>query len=99
MTNKEQRETQFRKNQQKNNEDYILPNYYESSNGVSLHDLINAKFSKYQQIDISEFNVTKYLFRWREKNGIEDLIKAKYYMDNMVKMVKEVLEEEEQNED
>lgn len=97
MTNKEQREAQFRKNQQKE-QDYIMPNYYESSTGVSLHDLINAKFDKYQQIDISEFNVTKYLYRWRSKNGLEDLIKAKYYIDTMIKLVKEVLEEEE-NED
>lgn len=98
MTNKEQREQQFKK-AKKNNEEYIRPSYYETKNGISFHDLVGAKFDKYQRIDIDEFQVDKYLFRWRNKNGLEDLVKAKYYLDDMVQLVKEVLEEEEQNEE
>ena len=29
-------------------------------------------------------NAIKYLFRWKKKNGIEDLKKAKYYIDKII---------------
>lgn len=29
-------------------------------------------------------NVLKYLFRWRDKNGVEDLKKARKYLDWMI---------------
>ncbi len=27
----------------------------------------------------------KYLFRWKKKNGVEDLKKAKWYLDKLIK--------------
>ena len=29
-------------------------------------------------------NAIKYLYRWKKKNGIEDLKKAKYYIDKII---------------
>ena len=29
-------------------------------------------------------NAIKYLYRWKRKNGIEDLKKAKYYIDKII---------------
>lgn len=97
MDNKEFRAQQFKKTL-KNNEEYIKPSYYETENGISFHDLVVSKFDKYQRIDINEFQVEKYLFRWREKNGLEDLVKCRYYLDDMIQLVKEVLEEENNEE-
>ena len=37
-------------------------------------------------IDIGEFNVIKYVFRHEKKNGIEDLRKAKHYLEMIAYM-------------
>ena len=31
-----------------------------------------------------EGNVVKYVTRWKDKNGIEDLLKAKHYLDFLI---------------
>ena len=33
------------------------------------------------KLDYNEGNVVKYVSRWRNKNGLEDLLKAKHYID------------------
>ena len=33
------------------------------------------------KLDYNEGNVIKYVTRWRHKNGLEDLLKAKNYLD------------------
>lgn len=30
-------------------------------------------------------NVIKYLWRWKKKNGVEDLRKARWYLDRLIK--------------
>ena len=34
-------------------------------------------------------NIIKYVWRWRQKNGIEDLHKAKFYLNELIKSVQE----------
>ena len=36
------------------------------------------------KLDFMEGNVVKYVPRWRRKNGLEDLKKAKSYLDRMI---------------
>ena len=31
-----------------------------------------------------EANVIKYIVRWRKKNGLEDLLKARHYIDMLI---------------
>ena len=31
-------------------------------------------------------NISKYLHRWRYKNGVEDLKKAQWYLDKLIKI-------------
>jgi hypothetical protein len=31
-----------------------------------------------------EGQITKYLFRWRKKNGVEDLKKARHFLDKLI---------------
>lgn len=63
----------------------ITPNYY-NAGSLPFKDLINAKFSKQQRQAISEFQVYKYLWRFKEKNGQEDLIKAHYYLEDLINL-------------
>lgn len=37
-----------------------------------------------QEMDFLEGNVLKYLWRYKEKNGIEDLKKARVYLDKLI---------------
>ena len=36
------------------------------------------------ELGFCEGNVVKYVSRWREKNGIDDLLKAKHYIDFLI---------------
>lgn len=38
-------------------------------------------------------NVLKYMFRWKNKNGVQDLEKARWYLEHLIDHVK-LLEEE-----
>jgi len=37
-------------------------------------------------LDYFQGNITKYVFRWRDKNGVEDLIKARHYLDKYIEI-------------
>ena len=37
-----------------------------------------------QGLDFFEGNIIKYVTRWRHKNGMEDLLKAKQYLDKLI---------------
>jgi len=40
-------------------------------------------------LSFCEGNVVKYITRWKYKNGLEDLEKAKWYLERIIKNVKE----------
>lgn len=42
-------------------------------------------------LDFFEGNVIKYITRWKDKNGLQDLEKAKMYLDKYIQMQKEKL--------
>jgi magnesium chelatase family protein len=46
-----------------------------------------------QIIDFFEGNVVKYVTRWKHKNGIQDLEKAKMYLDKYIEIQKDKLKE------
>lgn len=66
------------------NNNVLNPKHYESENDV-------IKFCLDNNIGFLEGNVIKYVRRWKEKNGIEDLMKAKEYIDRLIKSHKEQL--------
>lgn len=47
------------------------------------------KIIEAHNLSFSEGNVIKYLLRYKKKNGLEDLEKAAWYMNRLVKMAKE----------
>ena len=56
----------------------IKPNHY----GGSEIDVID--FCQANNLDFMQGNVIKYVFRYKNKNGLEDLEKAKEYIDRMI---------------
>ena len=69
--------------EEKNN---IKPDHY----GGSEIDVID--FCQANNLDFMQGNVIKYVFRYKNKNGLEDLEKAKEYID---RMIENLLDEEE----
>lgn len=57
-----------------------MPDYYQGKGGMQPFDVIDA-FG----LDFYEGNVVKYIVRWRRKNGLEDLFKARTYIDEVIK--------------
>jgi uncharacterized protein DUF3310 len=56
------------------------PGYYQGAGGMQPFDVIDA-FG----LDFYEGNVVKYVCRWRKKNGLEDLRKARTYIGEVIK--------------
>ena len=73
--------------EEKNN---IRPDHY----GCSEIDVID--FCQANNLDFMQGNVIKYVFRYKNKNGLEDLEKAKEYIDRMIENLLD--EEESENE-
>jgi hypothetical protein len=40
-------------------------------------------------IGFFEGNVIKYVSRWKDKNGVEDLLKARHYLDKLIEVASE----------
>lgn len=59
--------------------DKINPDYYKGR--IEVADFIEDKEMSY-----FEGNVIKYIVRYKEKNGLEDLLKAKWYLDRIIQI-------------
>lgn len=59
------------------------PTHYQVMEGIEAIDLIKAQTAE-NYSGYLEGNVLKYLFRWRKKNGAEDLKKAKKYLEWLI---------------
>lgn len=60
------------------NVDKINPSYY--GTGFDVID-----FCQKNKLDFMQGNVIKYVTRYKEKNGKEDLLKAREYIDRIIK--------------
>ena len=66
--------------------DNINPDHYKVG-GIETWDYIKAKFSPTQLAGFALGNVMKYISRADHKNKIEDLKKAKWYLDKIIKEI------------
>ncbi len=74
------------------NDNIISPNHYVSDNGIEVFDVQEAFIHELKVMSASYWcNVVKYILRFQKKNGVEDLKKARYYLDKLI-------EEESNNE-
>lgn len=75
------------------------PKHYQTENGIEAIDVMEAftaDLKGYEAVDTS--NVIKYILRWKNKNGLEDLEKCRWYLDRLIKNVKaEIINKKESN--
>jgi hypothetical protein len=60
------------------------PKHYVSGK-IECIDYIQDRLSPEAFAGFLEANITKYLHRWRDKDGVEDLRKARWYLDRLIK--------------
>lgn len=73
------------------------PPHYQSETGLEVIDVIEAFTFDLKGIEATDTgNVIKYICRWKGKNGLQDLEKAKWYLEHLIDHVRK-LEEENKN--
>ena len=74
-----------------NNNDLVNhPDHYISESGLEAIDVIKAFTSELEGYEaVATSQVLKYILRWKNKNGLEDLKKAKWYLEDLIKYVEE----------
>ena len=61
------------------------PSHYQSANGIEVIDVIEAFTEELNGIVAFDIgNVIKYVCRFNNKNGVEDLKKAKWYLEHAI---------------
>lgn len=70
------------------------PSHYQSETGLEVIDVIEAFTFDLKGIEATDTgNVLKYMCRWKQKNGLQDLKKARWYLDHLIEHVQKLKEE------
>lgn len=70
------------------------PDHYQSETGLEVIDAIEAFTFGLRGIEaVDTGNIIKYICRWKNKNGLQDLKKARWYLEHLINHVT-MLEEE-----
>ena len=64
------------------------PDHYKGK--YECWDVMEEQFGLKAVIDFCACNIFKYVFRFRKKNGIEDLQKAKVYIDKYIELAEKL---------
>lgn len=61
------------------------PSHYQTESGLETIDVIKAFTADLQGIEaVDTGNAIKYLCRWKKKNGVQDLKKARWYINHLI---------------
>lgn len=61
------------------------PDHYKTNSGLETIDVIEAFTDGLNGIEaVDTANIIKYICRWKKKNGLEDLKKAKWYLEHLI---------------
>jgi Protein of unknwon function (DUF3310) len=72
------------------------PAHYGGADNLYEHiKVMEATLTRDEFVGAMLFNITKYLQRWREKNGTEDVLKAQWYMNRLAAYLQRVAADEE----
>ena len=52
-------------------------------------DIQHWDFVWANNMDYFQGQITKYVYRWRSKNGLQDLYKAKHFLDKYIELAEE----------
>lgn len=73
------------------------PPHYKSETGLETIDVIEAFTFNLKGIEaVDTANILKYICRWKEKNGKEDLLKASWYLGHLIDHIEKLEKENEQ---
>lgn len=69
------------------------PAHYQTKSGLETIDVIEAFTEDLKGREaINTGNVLKYMCRWKNKNGLEDLKKARWYLNRLIDHVEKQVE-------
>lgn len=69
----------------KGKDNVVSPKHYVSNKGFEVFDVQEAFIHELKGMAASYWcNVVKYILRFKRKNGVEDLKKAKYYLEKLI---------------
>lgn len=63
------------------------PSHYQGTNGIETIECIESAMSKEAFKGYIKGNVIKYVMRYENKNGAEDLFKAQWYLNRLIDIV------------
>ena len=67
------------------------PSHYKSKSGLEAIDVIEAFTEGLTGFEATHTgNVIKYICRWKHKNGLEDLKKARWYLNRLIENIEAV---------
>lgn len=70
------------------------PDHYQTETGLEVIDIIEACVFDLKGIEATDTgNIIKYMARWKKKNGLQDLKKAKWYLEHLIAHVEKIEEE------
>lgn len=76
------------------------PPHYQSESGLEVIDVIEAFTSDLKGIEATDTgNIIKYICRWKDKNGLQDLNKAMWYLQHLIDHIEKQIEKEIVNHD
>jgi len=62
----------------------ITPSYYTDSKIECIDAIESATIKKKGLVAVCTGNIIKYLWRCEDKNGLEDLYKARWYLEKLI---------------
>lgn len=70
------------------------PPHYKSETGLETIDVIEAFTHDLTGVEAYDVgNILKYVCRWKNKNGLEDLNKARWYLNHLIEHVEKMEKE------
>ena len=66
-------------------DDLVNPKHYKSSKGLECIDCIEGMVEDLVGVEATDTgNIIKYLWRWKNKDGVNDLKKAQWYINHLI---------------
>lgn len=64
------------------------PQHYISKSGIEAINVIESFTSNLMGVEAFDTaNCIKYILRWKNKNGVEDLKKCRWYLDHLINCI------------
>ena len=69
-------------------EDRLNPSYYKKGERETIDHIKDITGENFEGYLVG--NIVKYVSRYREKNGVEDLKKAQWYLESLISLLEDV---------